>query len=287
MTDACEEFTIANTGDDFNASEVFGDVLATPVEPKPKETAVQKSSRKVDIKEVKEYTESKKASPEEVVERQSLLLKLNRYATSNRFSEYLKDMGFDLHAKTLAKKSRDELDELMIEVQTTVNAKSSSNIFLQATVLGANVLEGVTQNPNIKPRIDLSGFTASINEDQELLDAIEAVALEYGSLCMMTPPMKMMYCLLANGARVSAINKVKAQIALQFQRQADSLRPVVIETAVETTSVSASEPSNTDDLETIIPLSAVTLENKPLPPIVRPISDEQPLILNVDYNIDD
>jgi hypothetical protein len=175
----------------------------------------------------------------------------------------------------------------MIEVQTTVNAKSSSNIFLQATVLGANVLEGVTQNPNIKPRIDLSGFTASINEDQELLDAIEAVALEYGSLCMMTPPMKMMYCLLANGARVSAINKVKAQIALQFQRQADSLRPVVIETAVETTSVSASEPSNTDDLETIIPLSAVTLENKPLPPIVRPISDEQPLILNVDYNIDD
>jgi hypothetical protein len=267
----CESFNIENDASNFDPSDVFGDVLAKAPEAEEKKTTAEKKKSKFDAKEVKDFVENKKSSPEEIVERQTLLLKLNRYATSNRFSEYLKDMGFDLHAKALSKKSKDELEELMIEIQTTVNAKSSSNIFLQGTLLGANVLENITQNPNIKPKLDLAGFSASIAEDQDLLDAIEAVALEYGSLCMMSPPVKVMYCLLANGARVSATNKMKAQIALRFQQQAEALRPVVVVPVAPVAPVAVDEIVGVN--EVVIPISALKV-HKPLPKSVFPIVEE-------------
>jgi hypothetical protein len=185
-------------------------------EPEKKPTASEKKAEKKIVDSIAE------PSPEQRQERKELLVKFNRYAKNARFKDYLKGLGIDLNPNRAHGLELQKLRDLVDEASAAVASKSTNNVFLSSTLTISGMLESVTQHPKFKDTCNLAGFKASIEEDEDLLDAIEALGLEYGGLAMMPLPVKVGYLLLQNGAKVAMFNKIKAArmgILLGIQQQ--------------------------------------------------------------------
>lgn len=201
-----------SSGSAFDPATLFQETDETEEQPKVKGKLPK--AKEVSVKEL-----ATRPTTEEIEQKQRLILKLNRYKCSRRFGEYLKDLGMSLEPKELLKMKVEQLEELLLKVQMTVNAKNNNNVFLEATMMGANFMERLTQNPKIKPQLDLEGLTQVLAQDEETQDAIESLGLEYGEICMMTPPMKLAYCLVSRSAGVIAMNKAKASYQARMLAQ--------------------------------------------------------------------
>jgi hypothetical protein len=171
--------------------------------------------------------ELKRKSKEEIKKQQELLIHISRYMNSPRFGSYLDKLGLNIKPTQLQKYTYEELEELLEKVRTAINSKSGSNIITEGYFMACGIGETMTKNPKIKEKIDLTGLSQSLRQDEELQDVLEAISLEYGSVAMLSPEKRLAYLTATHILRVSASNKMLDKLKqLEQQRANPDFSPV-------------------------------------------------------------
>jgi len=165
--------------------------------------------------------ELKRKSKEEIKKQQELLIHISRYNNSTRFGSYLDKLGLNIKPTQLQKYTYEELEELLEKIRTAINSKSGSNIITEGYFMACGIGETLTKNPKIKERLDLTGLSQSLRQDEELQDVLEAISLEYGSVAMLSPEKRLLYLTATHILRVSASNKMLEKLKQLEQQRAN------------------------------------------------------------------
>jgi hypothetical protein len=187
-----------------------------PEEPKkrgrPPKVKVPKSPRVSKAVAAAKVAESKmdmQALTDEEQERVKLLTILNRYASNQRFGEWLKNNGFKmLFSSTLHKKKNPELLDLLKQVRFSLNNRTNDTMIDTMVKGGLETMETLTTKLS-KNKIDLTGMTMELYGNEEWVDTLELLKLEYLNFSTMDPKLKFALITAKVGLGVAAKNKVK------------------------------------------------------------------------------
>ena len=177
----------------------------------------KKNGRKRANKDIKDEikTAMKRLSKEEIAKNQALILKLTRYGTSSRFSEYLKENGFKLKPSDLNKMNSEELQELLERVTVCVANKCETSIFTSGILFGVQIVEDVTQRSSaLKDRFDLLGYRAFLEKDETFMDAVEEIRISTSLVSGLSPQMRLLVSM-AKGAAFTSGSNAKAKRDVQ------------------------------------------------------------------------
>lgn len=156
----------------------------------------------------------KAVSQEDIEQHMSLVLKIDKYRTSQRFADCLARSRLPLG--DAPNMSIEELEELIIRINVVVgNRHAGSGGMLGAgIVMGANVIEKL---PITKRFANLDGWAASLQADDEFGDICEQISIDYSILDNMSPEKRLLFCLGKNAANAVGRNKMKERIAEHLQ----------------------------------------------------------------------
>jgi hypothetical protein len=169
-------------------------------DPEEKKPAKKKSKAKAKVvepveepepeKPKKKKKESKALSEQDSENQQKLLMALNNYASSPRLGPYLKTMGFkNLTSSTMHKKSIAELESLVARVRFCANNKTNANFQDQAIKSVMDIGEK-TVTASSRGKINIIGTTDECFRNEEWLDLLEQVKIEYLSFATMSLPVR-------------------------------------------------------------------------------------------------
>lgn len=179
-------------------------------------------SKKEAKKIVKVYASTEcRTDVEDVKTSQELIMRITNYLNSPRFRDYLVSLDLKATPAELRKMSTEQLVEFLERVKVAVNAKNPSGFIQHMTLMGLGFAEQASQHPHIKPRFDLEGLNAHLQQDQEFLDTLAQVDIEYGSVLGLSPEKRILLILGKQCMFVSQVNKLRNKAATQ----ADSLPP--------------------------------------------------------------
>lgn len=209
---------------------VFDDEPETK-SPKPKRKKTARKTRAKTSSRAEAVTETRNESDlledndskEEDEEIQKRIMVINRYKNSTRFSEYLKDQGFKFTA--LNKKSLDELDSLVNKIRFTVNNKDDPNLLNDDLFKQLFAMIETTITQKSRGKVDLSGMTSILFEDQTFLDDIERFRLEYLGFANIDYRARMVMTIISTALRVSGINAYNKKLASAMASQSDPANP--------------------------------------------------------------
>lgn len=170
--------------------------------PKPKRTTKPKKTKKVEDLDPVAQAEAEK--------KQALLMVLMHYSENVRFGEYLKRVApKELYSKTLAKKSLEELEDLVVRVRFVVNNKNGGPIS-DGMIKGVfTAAENITTKAS-KGRVLLQGTTNQLWQDEEFLDLMEQIKLEYLNFAAWDPKIRLAMVVGRTAFMVNAINQHEA-----------------------------------------------------------------------------
>jgi hypothetical protein len=203
-----ENFEIAS---DFNFTD------SAQVEAKPMTAKEGKLVERQVYKEMASTT--KRQSAEEIAQKQKLILKIGRYEKSKHYGEQLKSLGF-CFGKSLQSKSMEELEEQLVQMKVSLNNDPNSNMIATGLFLATGFAEQVTQNPKIKDKCDLQGWTANLRSNPEFEKIVDLLSLEYESLSTLSPETRLLLILATSGISVCATNVHISQIRKAQAEQA-------------------------------------------------------------------
>lgn len=249
---------INDTGLDFSFDPTPKAPPPSPVEkeakPKVEETnlleqilAKPKPKRKPRApKEPKPSQDKKTNTSKDGEDKQALIMKLQRYASSERFKKYLKEMGFKLTMATLNKKSIKQLEELLARVRFSIANRGSNEFvdgFIQKGCLG---LETVIHN---RSKFKVAGTTQLLWQNEQFLDDLEAIKLEYLSFGSVDPKLRMAFTITRTAMTCHAIN-TDPRLA-PVKRPAKTTTKTKTRAQVERMSTipEANKPSANDEIE--------------------------------------
>lgn len=203
--------------DKADKTELTNKLDSVDEEPKPAKKASAKS-KKSESKQDKaadgkpiEVDSSKQDIDEQ---HQNLLLILHRYMINDRFSDFLKQHGFDLKKMNLQKKSIAELEELINRVRLTVNSKHE-NGFVDGLIEGAIQGSETLITKVSRGQLDLTGLKSELYQNEEFLDLVEQLKLEHLSFIKIDPKIRLAMIVMKTAMRVVAINKLANNMHLQ------------------------------------------------------------------------
>lgn len=182
--------------------EVKEDIQELLDETKPKKTTRSKKTKKVEDLDPVAQAEAEK--------KQALLMVLMHYSENVRFGEYLKRVApKELYSKTLAKKSLEELEDLVVRVRFVVNNKNGGPIS-DGMIKGVfTAAENITTRAS-KGRVLLQGTTNQLWQDEEFLDLMEQIKLEYLNFAAWDPKIRLAMVVGRTAFMVNAINQHEA-----------------------------------------------------------------------------
>lgn len=182
--------------------EVKEDIQELLDETKPKKTTRPKKTKKVEDLDPVAQAEAEK--------KQALLMVLMHYSENVRFGEYLKRVApKELYSKTLAKKSLEELEDLVVRVRFVVNNKNGGPIS-DGMIKGVfTAAENITTKAS-KGRVLLQGTTNQLWQDEEFLDLMEQIKLEYLNFAAWDPKIRLAMVVGRTAFMVNAINQHEA-----------------------------------------------------------------------------
>ena len=225
------------TGDDFRLDDILteneNDISSNYNNylRKPKQQTLNSEAKQL-IK-----TTHNRLSDEEIEKKQKLIITISRYRESPRFKSYLDGLGFSLSASTLKQKDIVELEDLLKELQVAVMNKNSSQLLNEVYYLGTGIAEGITQNPKIKPKCDLTGFSKIVKEDEQIQDTLEVLNLSYGDIASLSPEKKIILLTFSSALKCASVNKMLNDMkSKQLERTASVM------------------PSNNNDTEKSLPV---------------------------------
>jgi hypothetical protein len=134
---------------------------------------------------------------------------MQRYIKNPRFADYLQKMGLDWSTAEIKKMTDAEVEGYLDTIRHAVNNKQTSNFWTQLYFTGTSIVEGVTQIPTVKPRFDLLGLTAALQSNDEFLDTLTALELEYGDQTAMSAEKRLFVMTASAALQVAGMNKQK------------------------------------------------------------------------------
>lgn len=155
----------------------------------------------------KTTTKSKTAkTPEEQEEEEqeclNIRMKIQRYADNERFGTYLtKQMGFKLDTKSMLKLKQAELEALLKRVQFAIGNRSTTSMVDGLIQQGLLVGEGLAVNV---AKLRVQGLTSNLLMNEQFLDDLEAVKLEYLSFGHISPLTRMSLTIAQTGFNLHA-----------------------------------------------------------------------------------
>lgn len=151
---------------------------------------------------------------------QEYMLMLSRYNNS-RFAEYLRKLSFKLGNNHLKTCSVDELQELLARVRVAVNSKSSTNLFSTAVYSGLSTVELLSMRYTDK--IKLRGLTESLKQNDEFSELLDIIQLEWQSLTMAPPHVRLVYCVVVSAIKCHQVNSfLEKRGAMMKERMAQA-----------------------------------------------------------------
>lgn len=202
-----------------------------------KQTKAQQAKEQTQLlKEIKNT--ASKLSPEDVKKKTELILRITQYEKSS-FGEQLKAFGFTF-GKALRNLSIDELEEQLLEMQTTLTSDPNSSMVSMCVNGFVGVAENLTQFPAIKQKCNLLGWGASLNANPEFGRTVELLSLQHGGFGNMSPEMKLLFIMSMSGYSVACEN-----IRLDMARQALAQE----EAKLKQQQQQQAQPQNTDQFD--------------------------------------
>lgn len=167
-------------------------------------TAVASLARMTKMK-----TEKVERTPEEEKKRRDKLQKIYAYMNHPQFKQYLIDMGFQVTAKGISKKSDQHIEEFLNDIKAAINAKNTSGVLSGTVFTVTGIVEGITQKPTIKPRIDLLGWTDGMRSNQAILDTMAEIELEYSLSGVISPEKRLAMMMFKSAGLTATLNAQK------------------------------------------------------------------------------
>ena len=130
------------------------------------------------------------------------LLILNRYKLSQRFGQYLTDLGFKLDNSQLSMLTIPELDSLINDIRFCVSTKNVNSFWQDACVHGVGVAERI-----ISPFYNITGLSQVLSHDDTYKDVCEELILEHQNYLYCKPEYRLLYCIVKNASLVHEQHK--------------------------------------------------------------------------------
>lgn len=166
-----------------------------------------------------------KTAREDHFEKLKRLQKISRYLKSKRFSKYLKESGFKFTPAQLSKKSIDQLDLIIGELELAVCNKNANQFFEQSVQHGLTVIEhGLTDylDYNVK------GTTEVLMNDDEFCDILEEIQLKNSEYTYINPYARGAYKAIGTAMQVNAVHTSMQNMNAQ-QKEALKARALEIQ----------------------------------------------------------
>ncbi len=215
---------------------------------KPKTRAVEPETdmeEPVEKKKTKKKVSIPPPTEEEAEAKQKLLMILTHYGTSPRLGAYLKKMGFkNLNSTIVQKKSVAELEELVARVRFCSNNKTndaSQDALIKTVMKGTESLTTLAS----RGRVDISGTTERCFADEDWLDMLEQIKIEYLSFAQMSLPVR--FGMSTVGIAMSVM-KEKA-VARVKERDADLLAAPIKPAQPSSSQPGQPQPAKVDNVQ--------------------------------------
>lgn len=185
---------------------------ATKPKLKPKKSEPENEEEETEQpKKTKKKVTIPKATEEEAEAKEKLLMILQRYSSSPRLGPMLKkEFKPSLTSSKITRMSIPELEELVTRVRTRCNNKSNTQgqdkMIKLAMQTSENVITGAT-----KGKLDVIGTTEMCFADEEWLDMLEQIKIEYLSFAQMSLPLRFTFATASISYKV-AMEKRKEKV---------------------------------------------------------------------------
>lgn len=239
----------------------------------PPEKAAKTSKKKT-----KKVEELDADAEKEAQKKQSLLLVLHHYAENKRFAEYLKQVApKELYSKNLSKKSIEELEEIVVRVRFCVNNKNGGPIS-DAAIKGVFAYAEMAATRVSRGRVLLQGTTEQLWADEEFLDLLEQLKLEYLNFAKLDPKLQISLIIARTAFAVNGINQHNREMKRREQEVAAVGRPNYEAPPPATSIPSQTQPVQEQVAPVQLPPIPPYIPNLPMiPPIIAPPTDKDPI----------
>ena len=150
---------------------------------------------------------------EDIEKHMELVLKIDKYRTSQRFADCLGRSRLPLG--DAPNMSVEELEELLVRINVIINNKGGAGSSLLGTgIIGAaTVVEGVAAK---KGFMQLRGWANSMSHDEEFTDLCEQISIDYSILSTLSPEKRLVLLAGKHAMKVYSLNNMLLE---QQQRQ--------------------------------------------------------------------
>jgi len=151
-------------------------------------------------------------SPEELQQKQQLIIQISRFRDSSRFANFLNSLGFNLSPTHLKTMDISQLQDLLIELKSAIQNKNGSKFIDESYFMILNMVENISKHPKFNKYADLSGLSKSARENDELLDTLECLNLMYSDLGQLSPEKKLVFLTGSCILQTASLNKMLKNI---------------------------------------------------------------------------
>ena len=151
-------------------------------------------------------------SPEELQQKQQLIIQISRFRDSSRFANFLNSLGFNLSPTHLKTMDISQLEDLLIELKSSIQNKNGSKFIDESYFMIMSMLENISKHPKFNKYADLSGLSKSARENDELLDTLECLNLMYSDLGQLSPEKKLVFLTGSCILQTASLNKMLKNI---------------------------------------------------------------------------
>lgn len=143
--------------------------------------------------------------PPPIIEDEQMMIRkrsteIRNWLNHPRLGRHLKDYkNINLDGRSLA-----ELDNLIQEIKYAVNSKNNSNNVENFFKYGTLTIENMA---NRFTNLDLTGYSAFVNKDDQILDTVAEVSMSYQDLSYVSPEKRLIFGLVSSAMLVNSINK--------------------------------------------------------------------------------
>jgi hypothetical protein len=130
------------------------------------------------------------------IERRKLVLIIQRYEKS-RFRDFLASMNIDLSQDSIDKFDNRELEKLLDDCRYTISQKNGNNMIETGSLKAIEMMESFLTNI-----YKIDGLSKVLKSNEQFLDTLTELSLEYANLTYISPEKRMAYIVLSNAMMV-------------------------------------------------------------------------------------
>lgn len=213
---------------DMDAGEGDEFLEAVLAEPEAKGKA-KKSPREEEstVKQVLKRAEKevKQKSKEEIRAHQAKVERIQRTLNNTRFKTYLEDNDYRYTARELRGMSLAELEELDERIRSCLANKNPAEVITAAHQFGVMMLETTSQRAPFNRYADLTGLSAIAANNDELLDILALLEIDYGMTSILSPEQRYALTMAKLAMTVNSQNQARKMVEAKMAEYQARMNP--------------------------------------------------------------